>query len=116
MMSDAETLIDEQLVAYNARDLTRFIATYSADVEVFRPPAMQPVITGSAALADFYASKRFCHEGLRAEIVKRLVVGDLVSDHERVYGLPGGSLEVIATYQVAEGRIRRVWLFSPSIG
>ena len=115
-MSGAASLIDEQLIAYNARDLARFIVTYSSDVEVFRPPAPKPVIVGSAALAEFYGSQRFCHEGLRAEVLNRLVVGDLVSDHERVHGLPGGPLELIATYQVAEGRIRRVWLFSPAVG
>jgi hypothetical protein len=42
------------------------------------------------------------------------VIGNLVADHERVHGLPSGVVELIATYEVVAGLIRRVWLFSPT--
>lgn len=115
-MNPAVEIVEEQLAAYNARDLPRFVRTYSDDVEIYRPPAPEPVIRGTAALAEFYREQRFCHEGLRAEILNRLSTGNLVSDHERVHGLPGGPLEIFATYEVVDGRIRRVWLFAPSAG
>jgi hypothetical protein len=115
-VTPAETIVDEQLEAYNARDLERFMATYAGDVEIYRPPAVEPVIRGASDLADFYRSNRFCHPELRAEVVNRLAAGNLVSDHERVHGLPGGSIEVFATYEVVTDRIRRVWLFAPSAG
>jgi len=113
-MSQAVTVVEEQLTAYNARDLARFVATYASDVEVYRPPAAEPVIRGADALADFYGARRFCHPGLRAEILNRLSAGNLVSDHERVHGLPGGPIEIFATYEVVDDRIRRVWIFSPA--
>jgi hypothetical protein len=106
-------VIDIQLAAYNARDLQGFVATYSREVEVFRPPGAAPVLSGSRSLAEFYAGHRFCHEGLRAEILRRIAVGNVVVDHERVHGLPGGPVEIIATYEVVDGLIRRVWLFAP---
>ncbi|MFO1393341.1 MAG: nuclear transport factor 2 family protein [Steroidobacteraceae bacterium] len=114
MVKPALEVVEEQLAAYNDRDLARFARTYADDVEIYRPPAPEPVIRGAAALAEFYRDQRFCHVGLRAEILGRLVTGNLVSDHERVHGLPGGPVEVFATYEVVGGRIRRVWLFAPS--
>jgi hypothetical protein len=110
----AVQVVEEQIAAYNARDLQRFVRTYADDIEVYRPPARDPVIRGAAALAEFYGEKRFCHVGLRAEILDRLATGNLVCDHERVHGLPGGTVDVFATYEVTDGRIRRVWLFAPS--
>jgi hypothetical protein len=107
-------IVDAQLVAYNARDLDRFVATYSVDVEVFRPPEREPVLRGREALARFYAMNRFCHEALRAEVLKRLVVGNLVADHERIHGLPNSPIELVATYEIQEALIRRVWLLSPT--
>lgn len=111
-MTKASETVDEQLAAYNARDLQRFVATYAEDCEIFRPPAPEPVLRGRTALADFYATQRFCHTGLRAQILGRHAVGNLVCDHERVHGLPQGSVELFAVYEVVEGLIRRSWLFA----
>ena len=113
-MTPAAQVIDEQLAAYNARDLPRFVATYAEDCEIFRPPAAEPVLRGRAALAGFYAAQRFCHAGLRAEILGRHVTDNLVADHERVHGLPQGLVELFAVYEVEDGLIRRAWLFAPA--
>jgi hypothetical protein len=113
-MTAAERLIDLQIEAYNARDLERFVATYSTEIEVFRPPATAPVLSGMHQLEEFYSTQRFCHPGLHAEILGRIAIGNLVADHERVLGLPGGPVVLLATYEVTRGLIRRVWLFSPT--
>lgn len=110
----AEDVIDEQVAAYNARDLRRFVAAYHDDVEIFRPPATEPVLRGKQALADFYAANRFCHAGLRAEILQRMIMGNIVTDHERIHGLPTGPIEVILTYEVQADVIRRAWSFARS--
>ena len=110
----ATSVIDEQVAAYNARDLRRFVATYHDDIEIFRPPATDPVLRGKQALADFYATNRFCHAGLRAEILHRMVMGNIVTDHERIHGLPIGPMEVILTYEVQGNLIRRAWSFARS--
>jgi hypothetical protein len=112
----AEIPVQRQLDAYNARDLARFVAEYTDDVQVFRPPAAEPVIEGKAALAEHYAAKRFNLPGLHAELVNRMVLGDKVIDHERITGLPGEErpVEAAAVYQVAGGLIRRVWFYSPA--
>jgi hypothetical protein len=103
--------VQRQLDAYNARDLERFIAEYTDDVQVFRPPAAEPVLSGKQAFAAHYPKNRFNLPGLHAEVVNRMVAGSTVVDHERITGLQEGVVEAIAVYQVSGGRICRVWFY-----
>ena len=48
---DPESFVQRQLDAYNARDLARFVAEYTEDVQVFRLPGLQPARIGREALA-----------------------------------------------------------------
>jgi hypothetical protein len=109
---DPESPVQRQLEAYNARDLQRFVACYSENVELFRPPAPAPAISGRAQLAEFYAAHRFCLPALRAEIVNRMVLGNKVIDHERIFGVRDAPFEVAVVYEVdGAGLIARVWSF-----
>ena len=108
----SETPVQLQLDAYNAHDLQRFVAVYSDDIRVFRLPATEPILAGKAAFTDHYATQRFHLPGLRAEVVNRIVLGNKVIDHERVYGVRERPYEVVAVYEVADGLIRTVWFFS----
>ena len=103
--------VQRQLEAYNARDLARFVAEYSDDVQVYKPPAAKPVLSGKAAFAAHYASNRFNLPGLHATVVARMVSGNTVVDHERVAGLKDGIVEAIAVYRVDGGRITTVWFY-----
>ena len=109
-MSPAD-VAQRQLDAYNDRDLARFVAEYSETVRVFRPPATEPVISGKAALGDYYAANRFNNPGLRAELLHRIVLGDRVIDHERIHGMRDQPFEVAAVYQVVNGKIEEAWFF-----
>jgi hypothetical protein len=100
--------VQGQLEAYNARDLTRFVANYADEVEVFRPPATEPMLKGKAAVAEHYAKHRFNLPQLHAELVKRMVFGNTVIDQERITGVGESAMEVAAVYEVREGLIRRV--------
>jgi hypothetical protein len=108
-----ESLVQRQLEAYNARDLERFIACYSENVRVFRPPAPEPAIVGKAQFAAFYATERFCLPALRADIVNRIVLGNRVIDHERIFGVREQPFEVAVVYQIASSLIEAVWSFAP---
>ena len=48
-MSPAEAAVQRQLDAYNAHDSKRFVAEYTDDVRVFRPPEPEPVLAGKPA-------------------------------------------------------------------
>ncbi len=103
--------MQRQLEAYNARDLVRFVAEYADDVQVFRPPVAEPVLSGKPAFAAYYASKRFNLPHLHATVIKRIVAGNKVVDHERITGIEPGVVEAIAVYEVKGEFIERVWFF-----
>lgn len=112
MTDTAVEVVQRQVDAYNARDLDRFVAQFSDDVEVFRPPSAQPAISGKAGLAEYYAANRFNLPALRAEILNRIALGSRVIDHERIHGVRDEPFEVAAVYDVVDGFIRTVWFFS----
>ena len=103
--------VQRQLDAYNAQDLERFVAQYSDDVQVFVPPATEPVLSGKTAFAAHYASKRFNLPVLHATVVARMVSGNTVVDHEHVIGLADEMVEAIAVYRVDGDRITTVWFY-----
>ncbi len=106
-----DAVVQRQLDAYNARDLQRFAACYGDDIRIYRPPAAEPAMEGKAALAEFYATQRFNRPGLKAEILNRMVLGNKVIDHERIHGVRDRPFEAAAVYEVADGLIRRMWMF-----
>ena len=107
-----ELPVQRQLDAYNARDLDRFVAQYSDDVQLFRPPEPLPFLNGKAAMAEHYASKRFNLSGLHAALVNRMVVGNKVVDHEHITGVGDAPMDAAVVFQVnAQGLICKVWFF-----
>ena len=83
-MQTAEGPVQRQLDAYNARNLESFLAEYSDDVAVYRPPAAEPTIVGKQALGAHYAKNRFNLPALHARLLNRIVSGDIVVDQEDV--------------------------------
>jgi hypothetical protein len=110
-MTNPEDPVQRQLDAYNAHDLERFVVEYTDDVQVFRPPAPTPVLSGKEAFGEHYARNRFTIPNLHAKLVNRIVSGNIVVDHEDITGLPEGGRSAVAVYEVIAGRIRTVWLF-----
>jgi hypothetical protein len=107
-----EAAVQNQLEAYNARDLVRFLAVYSDDIRLYRLPATESAIVGKAALAEMYATQRFNLPGLHAELLNRMVIGNKVIDHERISGVRELAFEVAAVYEVIDGLICTAWFFS----
>lgn len=106
--------VQRQLDAYNAHDLASFVAEYADDVRVWRMPAAEPALTGKAAFAAYYAQHRFGNAALHAQVVARVIAGNKVVDHERIFGLGPDIVEALAVYEVVDGAIRNVWFFSAS--
>lgn len=107
-----EGFAQRQLEAYNARDLQRFVAEYTEDVQVYRLPGSEPVLVGKQSFAEHYRKNRFTLPGLHAELVNRMVFGNKVIDHERVHGVEAEPMEVAAIYEVTPQGIAKVWFVS----
>ncbi len=106
-------VVQRQLEAYNARDIEALLASYAPDAEHFEHPTTL-VARGAEELRRRF-TLRFAEPRLHATLLHRAVLGNLVVDHERVkrnFPEGPGSLELVATYEVKEGRIARAWFIS----
>ena len=102
-----EAIVDAQLDAYNKRDLDAFLSYYADDAVLAKHPD-QVTQTGKAEMRARY-QRGFNNPNVRAEIIKRVVFGRFVIDHERVTAPPAkGAIEAVAVYEIKNGKIVRV--------
>lgn len=104
----AEGLVQQQLNAYNARDLEAFLAPYSDSVELYEFPN-KLVSKGKEQMRSGYGPMFKNTPELHCEIVKRIVLGNTIIDHERVSGFGNNKNEAIAIYEIDKGKIVRVY-------
>ena len=101
-----ESVVQRQLDAYNARDIDALMATYSDDAQQFEYPATL-LAAGAAAVRERTAI-RFRESNLHARLVGRIVLGQVVIDHEevtRTFPEGTGRIELVAIYEVRDGKI-----------
>jgi hypothetical protein len=105
-----ESVVQQQLDAFNARDIDALLAVYADDAQLFEHPA-KLVAHGSAELRPRF-TLRFQETNLHAALLKRIVAGSMVVDHERVtrtFPEGAGQIELVMIYEVKEGRIAKAW-------
>jgi hypothetical protein len=105
-------LVERQLEAYNSKDLSAFLENFADDVQVFRPPLLEPSLVGKAQMAAFYTSQRFNRPNLHAKIINRIVLGNKVFDHELISGVNEEPFEMVVVFEVQHQRIQNVYSFS----
>lgn len=101
-----ETVVQRQLDAYNAHDLDAFLATYAEDAQQFEHPG-KLLASGRAQIRE-RMTVRFQDTRLHARLIKRVVMGNLVIDHEditRTFPEGPGKMELVAIYEVRDGLI-----------
>lgn len=115
----AIAIVDEQLEAYNARDIERFAATYHDDVELYSlsEGLLKPDLNGKENLKQSYGQMFASLKSLHASPLKRIVHGRYVIIHEFVQqeamdadnpNRYAPTYKVVAAYEVEAGLIRRV--------
>jgi hypothetical protein len=105
-----EAVVQRQLDAYNSRDIDALLAIYADDAQMLEHPATL-LASGSAALRERFAA-RFEEPNLQAMLLKRMVMGSFVVDHERVtrtFPEGAGTVELLMIYEVQDGRIKKAW-------
>lgn len=110
---DPEAVVQRQLDAYNARDIDKLIATYAEDAQQFEHP--NTLLADGAEQIRERSIVRFREANLHAHLLKRIVSGDVVIDHERVartFPEGEGTIELVAIYKVSGGRISKAWFIS----
>lgn len=99
--------VQEQLEAYNARDLERFIACYTPDV-VIEDGAGNLLMRGHDAMRERYGPMFAQFPELHCRIVTRIRIGDYVVDEERITGRAPSEQHAVAIYRLAGDSIAHV--------
>ena len=105
-----EAVVQCQLDAYNARDVEAILATYAENACQFEHPTTL-LAQGREQLRARFAA-RFQEANLHAHLKHRIVAGSTVIDHEtviRTFPEGPGRIELVAIYEVKEGRIANAW-------
>ena len=111
-IENAQAVVEAQVDAYNAHDITAFAATYAQDAEIFDYPASL-LMKGRAQIQDYYGTKVFMDPLRHAIIENRIVMGNIVVDHEKVsltFPEGPGQMEAIVIYEVSAGKIVKATL------
>jgi len=103
-----EKIVQQQLEAYNSRDLEKFVSVYSDDIQLYNFPG-EKILEGKDQLRERYKI-RFESPNLHAEIVDRALMGEYIIDHERVSGINDGIVEATVIYHLENGMIDKMWL------
>ena len=106
LYSDAETVVQKQLDAYNERDIEAFLKTYSEDVAVYNFPNNLRY-EGKAKMRQGYSGFFASTPDLNCEIKNRIVIGNKVIDEEYLT-VNSNNFSAVAIYEVADGEISKV--------
>lgn len=107
---NVEYPVQQQLDAYNARDIERFMQWWADDCQYYAFPSTL-LADGAAQIRERHV-ERFKESGLHGELIKRIVVGNVVADQEvvqRTFPEGRGEVDVMAIYEVEAGKIVRAW-------
>jgi hypothetical protein len=108
--TNSASVVQRQLDAFNDKDLDSLLAAYSPDAELYEHPCTL-VAKGTAALRERFLI-RFQEPDLHAALLRRIVTGNYVIDHEwvtRNFPDGRGTQELTMIYEVKNVRIARAW-------
>lgn len=109
--TDPRTVVQEQVDAYNAHDLDRFIACYAPTALILDGQGAR-IYEGHDEMRAGYGPMMEQNPSMRAEIASRIHVGEWVVDEEIVTGITAEGfppeLRAVTVYHVTGGLIQRV--------
>jgi hypothetical protein len=104
--SKIEAIVQQQLEAYNERDIEGFMATYADDITLYNYPN-QLTAQGKDQMRTAYTNLFKNTPDLNAIIKNRIVIGNKVIDEEEV-SVNGKTLRAVAIYEIENGLIKKV--------
>ena len=102
----AEYIVDVQLDAYNARDIDKFVDTFSEDIEIYDLYGKM-TMKGHAQLRERYANFFKNTPNLNCRIENRIKINNKVIDKENVI-MNDRIVEAVAIYEVIDSKITKV--------
>ncbi|MFT8243738.1 nuclear transport factor 2 family protein [Roseomonas sp. BN140053] len=109
-ITGAALAVQGQLDAYNARDIDGFMRWWAEDCRYYEFPSR--LLAEGAAAVRARHEERFREPDLFGRLRNRITLGNLVVDEETVtrnFPEGPGEVDVVAIYEVEDGRIARAW-------
>jgi len=109
-LTHPEHCVQQQLEAYNARDIDAFMQWWAEDCCYHSFPD-RLLAKGTAEIRERHLV-RFREPNLHGRLITRLSVGNLVIDQEvvtRTFPEGPGEVDVIAIYEIEGGKISNAW-------
>ena len=103
-----ESLAQQQLNAYNLRNMEAFLEPYADSIELYEFPD-KLIGKGKEQMRKSYESMFANLKELHCEVTKRIVQGNTVIDHEIVTGIGSQALKAIAIYKIENNKIKKVY-------
>ncbi len=101
-------LVQQQLNAYNARDIDAFLEPYADDVELYDFPN-KLISKGKEEMRKGYGDMFKKVKELHCEVTQRIIQGNTVIDHESVTGAGPAMLKAVAVYTIENNKIKKVY-------
>jgi len=103
-----EHIIQQQVEAYNQRDIDAFVACHHPQVELYTFSETQPFATGREKVREIYGDVFEHSPNLHTEVMQRIIIGNRVIDYETVRGRKGiEEMLFVAIYEVEDDMIRK---------
>ena len=105
--SDPVAVVQQQVDAYNARDINSFAATYADSVKFYNFPD-KFLGEGKDFIRKGYTNLFLRNPKLHCDIRERIVQGNTIIDKENII-TDSRHFEAVAIYQVKDGKIATVF-------
>ena len=101
-------LVEQQVKAYNTRNIDAFLAPYADSVELYTFPD-KLISKGKEAMRRDYLDFFNKTPDLHCEIKSRVIHGNTIIDKESVTGMGSKPFEGVAIYQIEGKKIKKVY-------
>jgi hypothetical protein len=104
-----EILVQQQVDAYNTKNIDAFLATYADSIELYDFPC-KLLSKGKETMQQHYGKLFHDFPELHCTIKERIVNGNTVIDHESISGIGNSNnIEAVAIYETENDKIVKVW-------
>jgi hypothetical protein len=106
----AEQIVQQNLDAYNARDIDTFMSFFADDIMLYNFGIHEPTAVGKAKVRAIYEQLFMASPALHSSIKNRIVFDNKVIDYEDITGRLGqkDTVEMVLIYEVEEEKIIRI--------
>lgn len=111
-----ETIVQKNLDAYNNRNLSAFMSYFADEIKLINFSDQSVVADGKVAIEKLYGNLFEQSPQLHSNIIKRMILGNKVIDHESITGRKGvaEAVELIMVYEIKDNKIYKMTVIRPN--